>query len=127
MRFFLQGTSKKHSEMNDMIEEIELGIFKPFSEVKPDKAQALKVLEEGSEVFGAWQIFDSWKDGVPTVTLSDQDVEKINKVNRIKLVDECADVCQAVANMIYSIGVTQEEWTCAITRCHFRNAVRGRY
>ena len=35
---------------------VEIGTVQTFPDVKPDKAQALKVLEEAAEVFGAWQL-----------------------------------------------------------------------
>lgn len=37
---------------------VKLGTVQTFADVRPDKAQALKVLEEAAEVFGAWQQWD---------------------------------------------------------------------
>lgn len=35
---------------------LRIGSVRVFDEVEPSKAQALKVVEEASEVFGAWQL-----------------------------------------------------------------------
>ena len=80
-----------------------------FAGVAPDKAQALKPLEEAAEVFGAWQRFY----GCPT------------KTNEELLVDECADVIQATCNLLAALGVT--DMTGAMRRCERRNEERGRY
>lgn len=39
-----------------------LGSVATFDGVAPDKAQALKVLEEASEVYNAWQVWDECRD-----------------------------------------------------------------
>ncbi len=41
---------------------VKLGTVQTFAKVEPDKAQALKVLEEAAEVFGEWQ---QWEDLYP--------------------------------------------------------------
>ena len=80
-----------------------------FSHVAPDKAQALKPLEEAAEVFGAWQRF----------------YECPTKTNEELLVDECADVIQATCNLLAALDVT--DMTEAMRRCECRNRERGRY
>lgn len=39
-----------------------MGSVATFDDVKLDKAQALKVLEEASEVYNAWQVWDECRD-----------------------------------------------------------------
>ena len=34
---------------------VEIGSVRTFPDVRPDKAQALKVVEEAAEVYAAWQ------------------------------------------------------------------------
>ena len=34
---------------------VEIGRVRAFPDVRPDKAQALKVVEEAAEVYAAWQ------------------------------------------------------------------------
>ena len=92
---------------------VEIGTVQTFSDVKPDKAQALKVLEEAAEVFGAWQ---QW-DGL------DQD-EKDNGFNVICLTNECVDVIQATCNLLAALGVTDVTWH--MEACRQRNVERGR-
>lgn len=77
--------------------------LRTFREVKDDKAQALKPLEEAAEVFGAWQL--------------NSDTYVLN---------ECMDVVQAVVNLLAALGFTQEDVDVAIERCNERNRERGR-
>lgn len=78
--------------------------LRTFREVRDDKAQALKPLEEAAEVFGAWQDCDDMHD----------------------LVDECLDTVQAIANLLAAVGATQGEVDAAIRRMDERNCERGR-
>lgn len=66
-----------------------------------DKEQCVKILEEAGEVLGAWQLQD-----------------------RMKTLDECADVIQAVANLCQALG--QYDMTPYMVRCRERNEARGR-
>ena len=91
-----------------------IGGVQTFKETKPDKAQALKPLEEAAEVFGAWQ---AWRENGPTL-----DNAEAGLVDRI--VDECADVIQATCNLLESLGVT--DLREAMERCAERNRERGR-
>ena len=91
-----------------------------FPGVVPDKAHALKPMEEASEVFGAWQDYDrtkSWGD--------DWDEYLAHNDATISLVDECCDVIQAVCNLLAALGV--DDLTEAIAACERRNDERGRY
>lgn len=93
--------------------DVEIGTVRTFADVRPDKAQALKVLEEAAEVFGAWQLWDGL----------DQD-EKRDGFNVVCLMNECADVMQATCNLIAAYGVT--DFTAFMEACRRRNVERGR-
>ena len=80
------------------------GYLRTFREVRDDKAQALKPLEEAAEVFGAWQDCDDMHD----------------------LIDECLDTVQATVNLLAAVGATQGEVDAAIRRMDERNCERGR-
>ena len=80
---------------------VNIGEVATFHGVKPDKAQALKVLEEAAEVFGAWQAFDDYE-----------------------LFCECADVIQATCNLVAAFGVS--DFAPYMEECRTRNEERGR-
>ena len=80
-----------------------------FPCAEADKSQALKVVEESSEVFSAWEIFR----------------DDASDVKRSAVVDECADVIQATCNLLAALGVT--DMTDAMAACERRNRERGRY
>lgn len=92
---------------------VEIGTVQTFANVKPDKAQALKVLEEAAEVFGAWQL---WDDLDPD--------EKGDGFNAACLMAECADVIQATCNLLAAYGV--QDFTDFMELCRRRNVERGR-
>lgn len=92
---------------------VEIGTVQTFPDVKPDKAQALKVLEEAAEVFGAWQQWDGLE----------QD-EKGDGFNVICLMNECADVIQATCNLLAAYEITDFTWHMEM--CRKRNVGRGR-
>ena len=93
---------------------VKIGDVLAFPNVKPDKAQALKVLEEAAEVFAAWQEWEKYKD-YPSNRIYEQS----------DLIDEIADVIQACVNLISAYGITDFE--VAMTNCEKRNRKRGRY
>ncbi len=92
---------------------VEIGTVQTFADVKPDKAQALKVLEEAAEVFGAWQLWDDLDQG-----------EKDDGFNVICLMNECADVIQATCNLLAAYEV--KDFTGFMEACRKRNVKRGR-
>lgn len=92
---------------------VEIGTAQTFSGVRPDKAQALKVLEEAAEVFGAWQLWDDLEPG-----------EKRDGFNVVCLMNECADVMQATCNLVAAYGVT--DFTAFMEACRRRNVEMGR-
>ena len=87
---------------------VEIGTVQTLPDVKPDKAQALKVLEEAAEVFGAWRRLDAMESGVVF-----QDLK-----------DECADVIQATCNLLAAYGV--QDFTWHMEMCWRRNVKRRR-
>lgn len=92
---------------------VEIGTVQTFGDVKKDKAQALKVLEEAAEVFGAWQL---WDDLDPD--------EKCDGFSAGCLMAECSDVIQATCNLLAAYGVT--DFTGVMRACQRRNVERGR-
>ena len=87
-----------------------IGEVATFPGAKPDKAQALKVLEEAAEVFGAWQEADGYD-------FADFLVEPV--------LDECADVIQATCNLVAALGAT--DLAPYMEECRMRNEERGRF
>lgn len=86
-----------------------MGTVPVFASTEADKAQALKVVEEAAEVFGAWQ---TWVDG------------GWRAGDRRALIGECADVIQAVGNLLDALGVVDMEQHMEL--CKVRNEARGR-
>lgn len=86
---------------------VRVGSVRRFDDVRPDKAQALKPLEEAAEVFGAWQ-----------------DTHLPEDRRREKVLDECADVIQATLNLVAALGV--EDFRPWMDACERRNRKRGR-
>ncbi|WP_418911115.1 hypothetical protein [Adlercreutzia sp.] len=91
--------------------------LRTFREVRDDKAQALKPLEEAAEAFGAWQLHDGVRQS---------QIMTARRAYRQDLIDECMDVVQAVVNLLDAEGFTQEDVDAAIGRCNARNWERGR-
>lgn len=88
---------------------VKIGEIKPFPNIKPDKAQALKILEESAEVFGAWQNWEQTK----------------NNYSKKRLFHEIADVMQACVNLLAAYNV--ENFHLYMQICEERNRARGRY
>ena len=93
---------------------VKLGNVRPFPGAVPDKAQALKPLEEASEVREAWSLLD----GMLSIGLDGEH-------EREMLLDEIADCIQACANLAAALGAT--DMTTYLARCEERNRERGRY
>ena len=79
-----------------------------FADVQPDKAQAVKVLEEAAEVYGAWQ---AWNDHPSDAA-------------KMRVIDEVCDMFQAGANLLAAMGVESIE--SDMERMRKRNEARGR-
>lgn len=95
--------------MRESCSDVSIGKVATFPGVKADKAQALKVLEEAAEVFGAWQALDTGE---------------CSSRKRIAVLDECADVIQATCNLLAGMGVT--DFAPHMDMCRARNEERGR-
>lgn len=91
---------------------VKLASVRTFPNVQPDKAQALKVLEEAAEVVEAFKQRDP------------RDVSHIGYATA-NVLDEIADTIQASCNLAASLGVT--DLTPYLARCEERNRRRGRY
>lgn len=101
---------------------IKLGSVHAFPRVAPDKAQALKPLEEAAEVFGAWQRIDRMSAAFNTV---DEINSQMMCDMQNDLMDEIAGTIQACCNLAAALGV--HDLTPYLARCEERNRKRGRY
>ena len=95
-----------------------IGSVDTFPNTKPDKAQVLKIGEECMEVFSAWEMYHDWRDWMP------QDESAI-ALFRERIIDECADVIQAVSNLLDALHV--DDMREAMQECKERNVERGRF
>lgn len=107
---------------------VKLASVRTFPHVAPNKAQALKPLEEAAEVFGAWQeVARCRSNGLCGRECSCVDdcgaVE--NCIDVHNMLDEIADTIQASCNLAAALGVT--DLTPYLARCEERNRHRGRY
>lgn len=91
--------------------------LRKFREVRDDKAQALKPLEEAAEVFGAWRECKDMRFS-PIMTA--------RRAYRDDLIDECLNTVQAAVNLLAAVGATQGEVDAAIRRMDERNGSCGR-
>ena len=102
---------------------VKLTSVRTFPHAKPDKAQALKVLEEASETveaFKKWLLADGFqKCNTEKVPADWADAEFAD------LMDEIADTIHASCNLAAAMGVT--DLTPYLARCEERNRHRGRY
>lgn len=69
--------------------------LRAFREVRDDKAQAPKPLEEAAEAFGAWQECDDMRFS-PIMTA--------RRAYRDDLIDECLDTAQATVNLLAAVA-----------------------
>lgn len=79
-----------------------------------DKGQALKPLEEASEVLEAWK---AWRKSIKS--------KRYSPKRRQELEDEIADCIQACVNLAAALGI--KDLSPAMRRCESRNKRRGRY
>ena len=98
---------------------IKLGAVRAFPGAVPDKAQALKVLEEAAEVVEAFKRADPG-DVLPVARQFPDCNKRI-----LPLVDEIADTIQACCNLAAALGV--DDLAPYLARCEERNRERGRY
>lgn len=98
---------------------IKLGGVRAFPGAVPDKAQALKVLEEAAEVVEAFKRADPG-DVLPVARQFPDCNKRI-----LPLVDEIADTITACCNLAAALGV--DDLAPYLARCEERNRERGRY
>lgn len=98
---------------------VKLGAVRAFPGAVPDKAQALKVLEEAAEVVEAFKRVDPG-DVLPVARQFPDCNKRI-----LPLMDEIADTIQACCNLASALGVT--DLTPYLARREERNRERGRY
>ena len=103
-------------ELNPAQRMVHVGCVDVFPGVEASKEQALKVLEEAAEVFGAWQAVDAAREHGESVILRDF---------RHDMLDEIADVIQAACNLAAAMGAT--DFAPRMEACRVRNEERGRY
>lgn len=102
---------------------IQMGSVRRFDNVKPDKAQALKPLDEAAEVFGAWQEME--RERAKCLACGNESSGDVDVVAmREWLLVECADVIQATLNLVAALGV--EDFRPYMKACELRNRERGR-
>lgn len=89
-----------------------VGSVATFDAVRPDKAQALKVLEEASGVYSAWQAWNEYPDA------------EVKGECAQAVMEECADVIQATANLAKAMGC--DDMRLDMMDCEDRNRRRGR-
>lgn len=70
--------------------------LRTFREVRDDKAQALKPLEEAAEIYGAWQEL-TIHDGMTP------DADARRAMLRDYVIDECVETIQAAVNMLAAL------------------------
>ena len=102
---------------------VRVGSVRRFDRVAPDKAQALKPLEEAAEIFGAWQDWESTYQRLPDHN-ADWDMLIAHGEAEQALLDECADAIQATLNLVAALGV--EDFRPYMKECERRNRERGR-
>ena len=102
---------------------IKLGAVRAFPGAVPDKAQALKPLEEAAEVFGAWQEAEMSKTAYAEP--EEREVNGYAFGYGEVLLDEIADTIQACCNLAAALGVT--DLTPHLAACEEKNRRRGRY
>lgn len=83
-----------------------IGEVRTFPNVKPNKMQVTKILEEAAEIYSAWE---DWSP---------------NKSKR-DIIREAADLIMAVSNLLSSLGVS--DMTDYIKECEKVQELRGRY
>lgn len=96
---------------------VRVGSVRRFNHVEPDKEHALKVLEEASEVHGAWQAMAS-------AELAYGGDCVLTRLLRKRVLNECADVIQTTLNLVAALGV--EDFRPWMDACEERNRERGR-
>ena len=101
---------------------VTIGTIQTFPHAEPDKAQALKILEESAEVFSAWENLCKKSTGEEFCARYCSHMPYCSLVRHV--VDELADTIQACANLATALGV--DDMRRAMKACEARNRERGR-
>ena len=103
---------------------VTIGEVTTFANPKADKAQVLKIGEECMEVFSAWE---DWVDCAGAEgDMCDGCAYKQHGSCSFEehMMDECADLITATANLLAALGV--DDMREAMAACEARNRERGR-
>ena len=104
------------------IPRMKLGYIGTFDGIDADKEQARKVLEESAELFGAWQEWSEWNGRKDTA--ENPYAASVREYDaRQDLALECADVIQAIANLLSALDINDLSPYLRIVET--KNAERG--
>lgn len=101
---------------------INIGEVTTFPHPKADKSQVLKIAEEYSEVYSAWENLQEVRSMYHIGNATYQEVEYRKKF----VIDECADMLTAICNLLIGLGVDNQRMKRAMQDCEQRNRDRGR-
>ena len=101
---------------------LKIGTVTTFANPKADKAQVLKIAEEYSEVYSAWENYQE------SARMYEHGHESYSgfQFAAARLVDECADLITATANLLVALHVDDNIMRRAMQDCEQRNRDRGR-
>lgn len=104
--------------MDDSGRGVKVGEVLPFPGLKPDKAQALKPLEEAAEVYAAHQDYEDAAAECAHITRIVEDAREDELM-------EIADCIVSCCNLSHALGC--DDLTPYMAACEERNRKRGRY
>ena len=97
---------------------VRIGDVRPFPNLRPDKAQALKPLEEAAEVYAAHQAYED-------ATTECAHIPRIVEDARKDELYEIADCIFACGNLAHSLGC--DDLAPYLAEVEMKNRERGRY
>ena len=102
---------------------VDVGLVPVVDCASDSKEQAVKVLEESAEVFGAWQTVHFW------LTVAGEEYPGLDREGTVEvytgnLLDEIADLITAACGLASAMGC--HDMTDKIMECADRNRNRGR-
>ena len=106
---------------------VKIGNVNTFPDVYADKEQVMKIFEESAEVFSAWEHWNLWRERCErAITDIEKHTRGVYEADyRRYLLEECADVIQAICNLLAALGVEDfTEWMQVVEE---KNRDRGRY
>ena len=96
-----------------------IGTIQTFPNVRADKSQIVKIIEEASEVLNEWKQLCGAQSKIVTC------IECTYKCGTFdNCISEIADTIQACANLASALGV--DDMRDAMSACEERNRARGR-